>query len=137
MDSIQLTGIRAYGYTGALPEERVLGQWFEANLILWLDLSQAGESDCLADTYDYRDIIQITQQIIQTEKFALIEKLASAIAAAALQRDHRLSQVQVKLSKLAAPIPNFSGGISVEITRIQSNHQKKYQPHSKNTDKGK
>ncbi|MDB9512135.1 dihydroneopterin aldolase, partial [Kamptonema animale CS-326] len=26
MDSIQLTGIRCYGYTGYLPEEQVLGQ---------------------------------------------------------------------------------------------------------------
>ena len=122
MDSILLTGIRAYGYTGALPEEQVLGQWFEVNLTLWLDLSRAGESDRLADTCDYRDIIRTTQQIIKTEKFALIEKMASVIAQATLQIDHRLSQVQVKLSKLAAPIPDFSGEISVEITRHQSNH---------------
>ncbi|MCG8364591.1 MAG: dihydroneopterin aldolase [Pseudanabaenales cyanobacterium] len=128
MDSIQLTGIRAYGYTGVLPEEQVLGQWFEVNLILWLDLSQAGESDRLTDTYDYRGVINTTQQIIKTEKFALIEKLASAIAQAALQTDHRLSQVQVKLSKLAAPIPDFSGEISVEITRSQSAHLKSSSP---------
>lgn len=117
MDSIQLTGIRAYGYTGLLSEEQVLGQWFEVNLILWLDLSQAGESDRIADTCDYRDIIHTTQQIIKIEKFALVEKLADAIAQAVLQSDHRLHQVRVKLSKLAAPIPDFSGEISVEITR--------------------
>lgn len=117
MDSIQITGIRAYGHTGLLPEEQILGQWFEVKLVLWLDLSPAGESDRLADTCDYRNIIHTTQQIIQTEKFALIEKLANAIAQATLQTDHRLSQIQVTLSKLAAPIPNFSGEISAEITR--------------------
>ena len=123
MDNIQLTGIRAYGYTGALPEEQILGQWFDVTLILWLDLSKAGKSDRLADTCDYRDIIGATQQIIRTEKFALIEKLADAIAQAALQTDPRLSQIQVTLSKLAAPIPDFSGQISVEITRSQPPHQ--------------
>ncbi len=29
MDTIHVTGIRAYGYTGYLAEEQVLGQWFE------------------------------------------------------------------------------------------------------------
>ncbi|MDJ0702585.1 MAG: dihydroneopterin aldolase [Leptolyngbyaceae cyanobacterium MO_188.B28] len=122
MDTIQLKGIRAYGYTGALPEEQVLGQWFEVDLILWLDLAKAGESDRLADTCDYRNIIRITQQIIKTEKFALIEKLASAIAQACLHTDPRLSQIQVTLSKLAAPIPDFGGEISVQITRSQLQH---------------
>lgn len=31
MDSIHVTGIRCYGYTGLLPEEQVLGQWFEVD----------------------------------------------------------------------------------------------------------
>ena len=39
MDCIYLTGIRAYGYTGYLKEEQVLGQWFEVDVKLWLDLS--------------------------------------------------------------------------------------------------
>ncbi|HEY9734659.1 MAG TPA: dihydroneopterin aldolase, partial [Trichocoleus sp.] len=49
-DHIHVTGIRAYGYIGALPEENVLGQWFEVDLTLWLDLAPAGESDDLTQT---------------------------------------------------------------------------------------
>jgi dihydroneopterin aldolase len=55
MDCIQLTGIRAYGYTGFLPEEQVLGQWFEVDLTLWLDLAKSGASDRIEDTLDYRN----------------------------------------------------------------------------------
>ena len=55
MDSIQVSGIRAYGYVGYLPEERVLGQWFEVDLTLWVDLAIAGKSDDIADTLDYRE----------------------------------------------------------------------------------
>ena len=34
---IYLKGVRAYGYVGYLPEENVLGQWFEVDATLWVD----------------------------------------------------------------------------------------------------
>ncbi|NET35502.1 MAG: dihydroneopterin aldolase [Cyanothece sp. SIO1E1] len=117
MDSIQLTNIRAYGYTGLLPEEQVLGQWFEVDLTLWLDLSQAGQSDRIEDTLDYRAAIAKVKQIVQTQKFALVEKLATAIAQTLLSHDRRLSQVRVCLSKPAAPIPDFGGKITIDLIR--------------------
>lgn len=118
-DTIQLMGIRAFGYTGALPEENVLGQWFQADLTLWIDLSVAGQSDTLNDTYDYRRIIQATQQLIRAETFQLIERLAEEIATYALASDSRLTQVSVKLAKLSPPIPDFDGQIAVEIFRTR------------------
>ena len=116
-DTIQLTGLKAYGYVGALPEEKVLGQWFGVDLTLWVDLSPAADSDHLADTCDYRQIIAATEHLVQTAKFDLIERLAGAIADIALNDDARVQQVRVKVTKLAVPIPNFSGQIAVEITR--------------------
>lgn len=116
MDCIHLTQIRAYGYTGALPEEQVLGQWFEVDLTLWLDLSQAGQSDRLEDTLDYRAVISNVQTLIKTSKFALLEKLATAIAESILGFD-RVSQVEVRLTKPAAPIPDFGGKITIELIR--------------------
>lgn len=118
MDSIHLTGIRGYGYTGFLPEEQVLGQWFEVDLTLWFDLSPAGNSDALEKTVDYRDAIATVQQLVKTSKFALVERLASAIADAILQYE-RVTQVQVRLTKVAAPIPDFDGKITIELTRTK------------------
>ncbi|HEY9666583.1 MAG TPA: dihydroneopterin aldolase [Coleofasciculaceae cyanobacterium] len=118
MDSIQLTGIRCYGYTGYLPEEQVLGQWFEVDLTLWLDLAPAGESDDIADTLDYRYAIETVKQLVKVSKFALVEKLASAIATAILELD-LVQQVRVQLSKPAAPIPDFGGKIVIDITRTR------------------
>jgi 7,8-dihydroneopterin aldolase/epimerase/oxygenase len=121
MDCIHLTGIRAYGYTGFLPEEQVLGQWFEVDLTLWLDLSKSGQSDRLEDTLDYRHTIEMAKQVIKTQKFALVEKLATAIADAILTAKSPavapVQQVRVQLSKPAAPIPDFGGRITIDITR--------------------
>lgn len=117
MDSIQLVAIRAYGYVGYLPEEQVLGQWFNVDLTIGIDLSQAGNSDRIEDTLDYRLVVEATQQLIQTERCALIESLASKIADMVLTTDDRVTQVRVELSKPSAPIPNFSGEVKVDITR--------------------
>jgi 7,8-dihydroneopterin aldolase/epimerase/oxygenase len=116
MDSIQVTGIRCYGYVGYLPEERVLGQWFEVDLTLWVDLAAAGESDNIEDTLDYRAAIAIVKEQITNAKFALIEKLVAAIADRILQLE-KVQQVRVKLAKPAPPIPDFGGKITLDITR--------------------
>jgi dihydroneopterin aldolase len=116
MDCIHLTGIRCYGYTGYLAEEQVLGQWFEVDLTLWLDLAPAGESDDIADTLDYRKAIERVKQLIKSSKFALVEKLANAIATSILELEG-VQQVRVQLSKPAAPIPDFGGKITIDITR--------------------
>ena len=116
MDTIYVTGIKEYGYTGALPEEQVLGQWFEVDVTIWRDLSIPGQSDRLEDTHDYCTTIQTVKQIVSTSKFALIEALATAIANQLLTIG-TTHQVQVRLTKLAAPIPGFDGKVTVDITR--------------------
>lgn len=126
MDQIRITGIRGYGYIGALPEEQVLGQWFEVDLILWLDLSTAGTSDRLAETVDYGAVALQVQTLIKTARFALLERLATAIAEMLLLPSETntqtalIQQVQVAVTKLTAPIPDFSGQVTVEITRKRS-----------------
>lgn len=116
MDSIEVSGIRGYGYTGFLPEERTLGQWFEVDLTLWLDLQPSGKSDDINNTVDYRQAIAIVKHIIKTAKFALVEKLADVIAEDILKLEP-VNQVRVRLSKPAPPIPDFEGSITIDITR--------------------
>ena len=115
-DRLHINNIRAYGYTGLLPEEQRLGQWFEVNLTLWLDLAAAAASDAIADTCDYSQLVTAVQQLVQTQPFQLIETLAAAIAQLALAEAH-LTQVRVQLTKLTPPIANFDGSVTVEITR--------------------
>ena len=116
MDSISVTGIRSYGYTGYLPEEQVLGQWFEVDLTLWLNLAPAAKSDDIADTFDYREAITLVKETVKASKFALVEKLIEAIAQKILDLD-KVGKVRVKLSKPGAPIPEFGGRITLDITR--------------------
>ncbi len=120
MDCIHLTGIRTYGYTGYLPEEQVLGQRFEVDVKLWLDISAAAKTDDIEKTVDYRCIITLVKDLVKTSKFVLIERLVETIADSILKQSDRITKVQVILSKPAAPIPDFGGKISIDITRIKS-----------------
>lgn len=112
---IHLKGVRAYGYVGLLPEENVLGQWFEVDATLWVDFEAATFSDQIADTYDYRHSIQVIESTIKTAKFALVERLAGAIADQLLT-DPKVAQVHIFLTK-NPPIPDFQGSIVVELLR--------------------
>lgn len=118
MDVIQLTGIRCYGYTGYLAEEQVLGQWFEVDLRLYVDLVPAGRSDRIEETLDYRGVIAAVKEVISTQKFALVEKLAATLADRVLE-NALVQKVELKLHKPAAPIPDFGGKITIELTRSQ------------------
>lgn len=117
MDSIHLTNLRAYGYSGALPEETRLGQWFQVDLQLQVDLRAASQSDRLADTLDYGTVATLTQNLIRQRRFDLIEAMAGAIATAILDLDARVARVTVRVTKPTPPIPDFTGQVAVEISR--------------------
>ena len=119
MDIIHINGIKAFGYLGVLKEENVLGQWFEVDLKLSIDLSKAGKSDALEDTHSYVEIVQETTRLIETQTFKLIESLAEAIATYGLKSDNRIKEIAVKVTKPTPPIPKFSGTVAVEIVRSQ------------------
>lgn len=118
-DYIDISGIRSYGYIGVFPEEQVLGQWFEVDLRLEIDLAKAGRSDRLEDTLNYAAVIMLVQTLLQTARYALLERMATEIAdrILALPDQPPLTAVLVKLTKLTAPIPGFSGRVAVELNR--------------------
>lgn len=55
-DKLILRGLKFHGYHGVKPEERTLGQKFVVDVDAWMDLREAGKSDCLSDTVSYTDI---------------------------------------------------------------------------------
>jgi ribonuclease HI len=115
---IYLKGVKAYGYVGYLPEENVLGQWFEVDATLWVDFEKSTYSDDIEDTVNYCSCINKIENLIQTQKFKLIERLVGEIADSLLE-DTMIEKVEVRVIK-RPPIPNFQGSVAVEIVRSRS-----------------
>lgn len=118
MDAIELRGLTFYGYHGALPEERVLGQRFVVDLRLGLDVRAAGVADDLALTVDYGQVAAAVRDVVEGPPYKLIEALAEAVAAAAFRCSERIERVVVRVAKPSAPVgAAASGTIAVEIER--------------------
>jgi dihydroneopterin aldolase len=116
MDRILLNGLAFFGRHGCIPAERELGQKFLVDIELECDLTEAGESDKLADTIDYVAIYEGARDVMEGEPALLLESLARRIADFALE-DERVQSAWVRIRKphVALPIPLESLG--VEVTR--------------------
>jgi len=115
-DRIELRGLRALGVHGALPEERLRAQPFEVDLDVVTDVRAARASDDLADTVDYGVIATIAERMVTTERFALLERLATRIAEEVCA-DARVQSVTVTVRKLRPPVPVDLTSAAVRITR--------------------
>ena len=116
LDAIEISGIRCYGYTGYFPEEQVLGQWFEVDLTIWMDLSVTGSDDQLENTLNYADVVERVTNLLETSRFKTIEKLNAVIIEAVLAFAP-VQKVHSRLVKVTPPIPRFGGHIAIAMTR--------------------
>ena len=118
-DRIELRGLRASGICGALPEEQERAQPLELDLDVTADLAPAGRSDRLSDTVDYGAICQVVEDIVTTEQFQLLERLATRVADSVLDHDPRVHIVSVTVRKLRPPVAQqlVTSGVHIERAR--------------------
>ncbi len=115
-DAIELRGLRLSGICGVLPEEQTRPQPLVVDLDVVADLSVAGRSDDLDDTLDYGAITDEVARVVGTERFALLERLATRITDVVLA-DARVLQVTVTVRKLRPPVPQLLDTSGVRLTR--------------------
>ena len=118
LDAIEITGIRAWGYTGYFPEEQTLGQWFEVDLTIWLDLSLTAADDQLENTLNYADVVSRVKTLLETARHKTIERLNAVVIEAVLAFP-QVHTVHSRLVKVTAPIPGFEGRIAIVMTRTR------------------
>jgi len=79
----------------------------------------AAVTDALADTVDYGALVHIAHDVIATERWALLERLARRIAEEVIAADRRLRAVTVVVRKLRPPVPVdlASAGVRLRLAR--------------------
>jgi dihydroneopterin aldolase/2-amino-4-hydroxy-6-hydroxymethyldihydropteridine diphosphokinase len=115
-DRIELRGLRVSGHHGALPGEQDQAQPFEIDLDIDTDAGAAGVSDDLADTVDYGELTRRAAAVVATERWRLLERIATRVADEVLAADERVDAVTVAVRKLRPPVPDL-GSAGVRITR--------------------
>ncbi len=116
MDTLRIRGIRAWGHTGFFDAEQELGQWFEVDLAIRLDLARAGVDDELAHTLNYATVIERVKALVEGSRDRTIERLNTRICDAVLAFPE-VREVRSSLTKVAAPIAGFDGRVAIEMVR--------------------
>ena len=116
MDTLRISGIRAWGYTGFFDAEQELGQWFEVDLEIQLDLSRTGDDDELAHTLNYAAVIERVKALVEGSRYRTIERLNTRLCDAVLAFPE-VREVRSSLTKVAAPIAGFDGRVAIEMVR--------------------
>lgn len=124
-DKIVLRDMVFYGYHGVFEAEREIGQRFEVDVELHLDLRSAGRSDDLDATVNYVDVYTAVKDIVEEQEFDLVESLAEAVAQQILSA-YDLERVVVRVRKPHAPIGGITGGVEVEIIRTPHDLQRRF-----------
>jgi dihydroneopterin aldolase len=115
-DKIILHNMVFRGSHGVHPAERELGQRFEVDVELGLDLARAMSSDALEDSVNYSRAFAIVREEVEEHQYQLLEGLAGAIIRRLLA-ELPIVSVLVRVRKPQAPIRGVLSYAAVEIQR--------------------
>ena len=105
------------GRHGVGAAERERAQRFKVDIELDADLSEAGRTDQLEDTIDYRQVRAIAKDAIEGESVKLIETLATRIAEGVLALP-KVKAVTVRVAKRPASMsPIEAAAVHISRTR--------------------
>ena len=114
-DRITLRGMQFMGRHGVNPDEQIMPQPFEVDLILRTDLSRPATTDELSDTIDYSAAFKAVAEVVEERSYRLIERLAGAIAEVVLAT-FPVDDVEVRVRKPKAPL---AGAFETVETRLR------------------
>lgn len=121
-DKIYLNQLAFYGYHGLFPEEKKLGQRFVVDIVLYLDISVAGNSGHMHDSVHYGEVFEVVEQIVEGASIDLIEELTEKIARLILAKFSLVEALTVKVTKPDPPINGHYASVAVEIYREREAH---------------
>lgn len=115
-DRIVVRDLRLWAHVGVLESERQLGQWFELDLELGVDLNAAAAGDDLAASLDYSRAIKALQRQASEVQVQTLEHY-SELMFDCLEELYGPVPMQLELRKCRAPVPGFGGRVAVRRKR--------------------
>jgi len=100
---VALEGLEFHAFHGVYPHERESGNYFEVDIAVETDFSEAAKHDDLSGTVDYEVLFQIIRAEMDRPS-KLLEPVVENIANDVMKRYASALSVEVKLSKLNPPI---------------------------------
>ena len=118
-DTVFVTGLALHAYHGVMQHEAKVGQTFQLDLVLDIDLIEASRSDKLAHTVGYDQVVDVASAAFCERRYRLVEAAAGAVAEGVLDRFPTVLSVRVTVHKPHAPITATFADVGVTITRAR------------------
>lgn len=116
MDKLFVKDLLVRGIIGINDWEREKPQDIIINLVIYADLTKAGESDDISNSVNYRTLAKKAQTHTESAKRLTVEALAADIANICLE-EPGVKKVRVSVEKPGAV--RFSRSVGVEIERTR------------------
>jgi 7,8-dihydroneopterin aldolase/epimerase/oxygenase len=117
---IHLKNMVFYGYHGAMAEEGTLGQRWNIDLVLTLDITAAASHDTLQATVDYTKVYNVCRQCVEKDRFKLIESLAGHLIDRILDANPLVETVEIIVRKPSVPIAGILDYVAVETSKSRA-----------------
>jgi dihydroneopterin aldolase len=115
---ITLADIGLVGHHGYHAAEKELGQRFELDVDLWVNIDAAGASDDLVDAVNYELVYSLVEKTVREDRFSLLEALATDLVESIFE-EFEVEGVAVRVRKPSIPnCPNV-GYVEIEVNRGQ------------------
>ncbi|MGQ0722464.1 MAG: dihydroneopterin aldolase [Candidatus Eiseniibacteriota bacterium] len=113
---ITLADIGVVGFHGHLAAEKELGQRFELDVDLFVDIESPGKSDRLQDAVDYESVYRLVERVVREDRFNLLEALATDIVES-IYKEFDVEGVVLRIRKPHIPYCPNLGHVEIEVER--------------------
>lgn len=111
---IELDSMHFYAYHGVLEQERAVGNNYLVMLSVRAQLSQALQSDALADTINYAELYQAVKREMEIPS-RLLEHVLGRILQAVFSYDERIEEIRLSVAKCPPPL-----GVDISASRVST-----------------
>ncbi|EJW13703.1 Dihydroneopterin aldolase [Rhodovulum sp. PH10] len=118
-DTVFVTGLAVHAYHGVMEHEQAVGQTFQLDISLEIDLHEASVSDRITSTVPYDEVVALAEKAFAAKRHRLIETAAGTVADALLSKFPKVTAVRITVHKPHAPIAATFVDVGVSILRTR------------------
>lgn len=115
---VELEGLEFHAYHGLYPHERESGNWFEVDIAVETDFTEAAVTDELAGTVNYEVLFRIVKDEMDKPS-KLLETVAGKIVSDVLDQLPAALNVTLKISKLNPPIGGKVKRATISVSKTR------------------
>ena len=123
LSTITLRNAVFFAHHGVMQEEQSTGGRYEVDVSMDLCFDQAAQRDDLHQTVDYERVYQLVQELVTSNRFYLIERLAYLIGQQVLEAFGVVKRIEVTVRKPNPPIGGTTDAVEAVYRTVRQRSQ--------------